>query len=89
MLYQIDAGHAAANLDDLVPRYLAIVPVDPVNEEPFNYKVSDGEEVKGWFANRAKSGDTLQLVPGQGAIWLDNAGEPEKAWYPVPMLSNK
>jgi hypothetical protein len=42
-LYQIQEGKPAAALEDLVPRYLAELPVDPVTGRAFQYRVSQGE----------------------------------------------
>jgi hypothetical protein len=42
-LYQIEEGKPAATLDDLVPRYLAELPVDPFTGRGFQYRVSQGE----------------------------------------------
>jgi hypothetical protein len=42
-LFQIQEGKPAAALDDLVPRYLAELPVDPVTGRAFQYRVSQGE----------------------------------------------
>lgn len=44
-LYQADHGHAPPALDALVPTYLTAVPVDPKDGKPFNYRVSQGEEI--------------------------------------------
>jgi hypothetical protein len=93
MLYQIEEGKAAAKLDDLAPRYLASVPVDPETDEPFAYKVSQGEEIEGFFP-AGKSPRQDRLLPGQGVLWLEayqSVRRPEvrlddqRIWYPVPV----
>src|SRR5438132_553309 len=41
-LYQHQEGKTAARLEDLVPKYLPEVPVDPYSGEAFCYRVSQG-----------------------------------------------
>jgi hypothetical protein len=86
MLYQIEEGKAAAKLEDLVPRYLASVPVDfaaparPPNQL-FGYWVSQGEEIEGDFPT-GQNPRKERLLPGQGVLVDDR-------WYPVPIWSKK
>ena len=41
--YQADNGKPADNLDELVPKYLPSIPIDPYDGEPFRYRLSHGE----------------------------------------------
>jgi len=88
MLYQIEEGKAAEKLEDLAPRYLASVPLDTETGQPFAYKVSQGEEIEGFFLT-GKNPRKERLLPGQGALWLEAPVERERSWYPVPMWSKK
>jgi hypothetical protein len=58
-LYQLDEGQPAKKLDDLVPKYLATLPIDPYSGEPFHYRVSPGEHVL-LLGN---------VRPGQAILW--------------------
>ena len=82
-LYQMDAGHAPAQLDDLVPRYLPEVPLDPVNGEPFDYYVSKGAVVNA----DVPPGDVPEaerLLPGQGVLSFGSAGADNRTFYTNP-----
>ena len=39
-LYEVEQGRPAAKLDDLVPRYLPALPIDPYSGQSFNYRVA-------------------------------------------------
>ena len=41
--YQADHGNAATNLDQLTPKYIGRVPMDPFNQQPFHYKLEAGQ----------------------------------------------
>ena len=58
-LYHVERGQPAAKLADLVPQYLAELPIDPYSGEPFRYRVSVGEQIEGLGA----------VLPGQGVVW--------------------
>ncbi len=58
-LYERSERKPAAKLDDLVPRYLPSLPIDPYSGEPFHYRISAGERIEG--AGVAQ--------PGQGVLW--------------------
>jgi hypothetical protein len=83
ILYQIEEGHAAANLNDLVPRYLSAVPLDPLGNQPFEYRVSTGEEIAGPFFVENETRKE-QLRSGQGLLLSS-----ERLLYPVPVWGKK
>jgi ABC-type transport system involved in multi-copper enzyme maturation permease subunit len=83
--YQADNGKAADNLDELVPKYLPSIPLDPYDDESFRYRLSRGEEI-GWPADTvapamtptlpmggqppaAPAPPTRKIPPGQGILW--------------------
>ena len=37
--YQADHGKPAENLDELVPKYLSSIPLDPYDGKPFHYRL--------------------------------------------------
>jgi hypothetical protein len=57
--YKREEGKPAARLDDLVPKYLPKLPLDPYSGEAFHYRVSAGENI-------VLLGD---VRPGQGVLW--------------------
>jgi hypothetical protein len=44
--FQADNGRAAENLEELVPKYLPSIPLDPYDGEPFRYRLSRGEVIE-------------------------------------------
>ncbi len=70
MLFQAEEGHAAAKLDDLVPRYLPALPLDPWLNEPFDYRVSHGEDL-GYLHTSIDNAENIKLVAGQGFLTID------------------
>jgi ABC-2 family transporter protein len=44
--FQADNGKPAENLDELVPKYLPSIPLDPYDGAPFRYRLSRGEEIE-------------------------------------------
>ena len=70
-LYQIDAGHAAAKLDELVPRDLSKVPLDPASDEPYKVRsIRLVEKSRVTFPAFGEEPKAVQLLPGQGVLWL-------------------
>jgi hypothetical protein len=71
--YQADNGKPAETLDELVPKYLPSLPLDPYDGEPFRYRLSRGEEIEGSFDPNevVKNGATpiRKIPPGQGVLW--------------------
>jgi hypothetical protein len=65
-LYQLQEGKTAQQLEDLVPKYLPKLPVDPYTGQGFHYRISQGEELEfagpGWQRK-------VNVQPGQGIIW--------------------
>lgn len=58
-LHQVEAGKPAEQLDDLVPKYLPQLPVDPYSGQAFRYRLArEGEVVRG---------DNVHV--GQGILW--------------------
>jgi hypothetical protein len=80
--YQADNGKPADNLDELVPKYLPSIPLDPYDGEPFRYRLSQGEEIEwpadsGAILGAGMSGGeapppaphTRKIPAGQGVLW--------------------
>jgi hypothetical protein len=67
-----DNGKPAENLDELVPKYLPSIPLDPYDGEPFRYRLSAGEEIV-WptdaNATTAPASTLRKIPPGQGVLW--------------------
>ena len=64
-LYQVENGKSAAQLDDLVPKYLSQLPVDPYSGQPFGYRIAREDE-----ALPGAPGTAVQTVhAGQGILW--------------------
>jgi hypothetical protein len=59
MLYEIEQRKPADKLEDLVPKYVPAVPVDPYSGQALRYRVSRGEHVEEFGDVRA----------GQGVVW--------------------
>ena len=59
-LYQADNGKPAETLDELVPKYLPSIPLDPFDYygKPFRYRLSRGEEID-WPPDPLLSGSTI------------------------------
>jgi ABC-type transport system involved in multi-copper enzyme maturation permease subunit len=72
--FQADNGKPAENLDELVPKYLPSVPIDPYDGEPFRYRLSRGEEIV--------LPVTRKIPPGQGV--LSSVGEDRIFLVPLP-----
>lgn len=80
-LYQIETGKPAETLDVLVPRFLKAVPLDPFSQQPFHYRLSQGEQIE-W----PEQPNGIREVPaGQGVLWSvgldgqDDGGQKSKA----------
>jgi hypothetical protein len=77
-LFRVETGQPAAKLDDLVPKYLPELPVDPYSGQAFRYRVSPGEHIDGAGNVRA----------GQGIVWstgpdrVDHGGRLHGGWLP-------
>lgn len=67
-LHQLQEGKNAKNLTDLVPRYLAELPVDPYSGKSFQYRISDGERIEK-AAGDIADGPRRLVDPGQGILW--------------------
>ncbi len=67
MLYQAEEGHAAAKLADLVPRFLPTLPLDPWLNEPFDYRLSQGEEIED-ESTPFEEAKKIKLAAGQGFL---------------------
>jgi hypothetical protein len=71
-LYREEIGRPAERLDELVPRYLAAVPADPYDGQPFRYRLSGGETLDWPPASFTNQGPTLvkkEVRPDQGILW--------------------
>jgi hypothetical protein len=65
-LYAAETGKPATSLEELVPRYLPELPVDPFSGRPFGYRVSPGEQIQ---AHPRLDREPLQVQAGQGVLW--------------------
>lgn len=78
-LFQADKGKPPTTLDQLVPNYLPTLPIDPNNGKSFDYRISKGEEINGFFPSGAEV--NIRLAPGQALVWSE--GSLYK--FPVPV----
>jgi hypothetical protein len=67
-LYEMREKKPAEKLDDLVPKYLDSLPVDPYSGQPFHYRISQGERLIGGMGDEA-GGAIVQVHRGQGVLW--------------------
>ncbi|MFO0878309.1 MAG: hypothetical protein U0840_13260 [Gemmataceae bacterium] len=66
--YQVDQGQLPRTLNELVPKYLPAVPLDPGDQQPFRYRISPGEEIE--WPGDAHHPPTKRTIPeGQGILW--------------------
>lgn len=71
-LYRLDQGKPATRLQDLVPRYLDAVPIDPYDGQPFRYRVSTGERIQVMRPTDANEGHlVVPDVPEEGQRWTE------------------
>ena len=58
--YQADNGKPAETLDELIPKYLSSIPIDPFDpqEKPLQYRLSRGEEIE-WPYKSMPSGGSM------------------------------
>src|SRR5262249_19145008 len=65
-LYQLQETKTARKLEEIVPKYLPELPVDPYSGQAFQYRISQGEDL-----DRAVPGgiEKLRVQPGQGILW--------------------
>ncbi len=69
-LYQMENGTRADRLDQLVPRYLAELPLDPFSGNTFGYRVSGEEEIPVFPKTGLPDEDAPLTVPaGHGILW--------------------
>jgi hypothetical protein len=92
--YQADNGKPAENLDELVPKYLSSIPLDPFDPEgkPLRYRLSRGEEIEWPPDPQPPEGAippalTRKIPAGQGILWSvgedkgDNGGHQQTGRY--------
>jgi hypothetical protein len=92
-LFQLEQGKPAQALEDLVPRYLAELPEDPMTGQPFSYRVSQGErypldeaEAPGMPGGGPPADGVFPWAGpegGTGGMWPGGSGQPET---PAPVL---
>lgn len=74
-LFQAETGKPASGLEQLVPKYLAAVPADPFDGQPFRYRLSAGEwivmETLDWQA------DATAIGPGMGGMSVTQGDSPD------------
>jgi len=66
-LYQLREGKTAQNLQDLVPKYLPELPVDPYSGKSYQYRISKGENVE--FVGPWLNAVNQFVQPGHGILW--------------------
>jgi ABC-2 family transporter protein len=81
-LFEVESGAPAQSLDQLVPKYLASVPVDPYSGQPFHYRLSQGEiinagalddrdpSVAGVYVGAAVASSLSQPIGGWNGAWV-------------------
>lgn len=70
LLYQLREDKTPGKLEDLVPKCLPELPIDPYSGVSFGYRVSQGEEIEQFVHNA--QGERLVRVPvalGQAVVW--------------------
>jgi ABC-type transport system involved in multi-copper enzyme maturation permease subunit len=93
--YQADNGKPAETLDQLVPKYLPSIPVDPFDpeEKPLRYRLSRGEEID-WPPDPLPPGGAIPppapvgVIP-PGAAPADVAPPPANLVWPPPPPTRK
>jgi hypothetical protein len=65
-LYQLRERKAAQRLEDLVPKYLPTLPLDPYSGQGFRYRISKGEDVK---VEGPGGPGPVRAQLGQGIVW--------------------
>jgi ABC-type transport system involved in multi-copper enzyme maturation permease subunit len=84
--YQADNGKPAETLEELVPKYLPSIPLDPYGGEPFHYRLSRGEVIVfpvGANTTPPSGGPPPRKIPpGQGV--LSSVGEGRIFLVPLP-----
>jgi len=74
-LYQIEHDRPAEALEELVPKYLPQVPLDPFTGGPFQYRISRGEQVPVSSILAGPGERWRQVAPGQGVLWSQREKE--------------
>ncbi len=72
MSYQLREGKPAARLDDLVPKDIPELPVDPYSGQSFHYRISEGEELAVLQGNMGFPRPRevgAKIGPGEGILW--------------------
>lgn len=69
VLYYRDRGTLPDRLEELTPRYLSAVPIDPFRNAPLLYKISGGETVQGNFLPDQRL-QMKSIDRGDGILWL-------------------
>jgi hypothetical protein len=96
-LYQTENGRPAERLLDLMPKYIAAVPEDPYDGQPFRYRLSSGEELD-WppadFRDSNVAGvkrPVRKVAAGQGILWCvgDNKTDDGGHTQESPQLPGK
>jgi hypothetical protein len=64
-LYQAETGRPAQTLEELTPKIMASLPVDPRTGERFRYRVSKGEELD---VDKPRAGEVRKVPAGQGIL---------------------
>lgn len=76
-------------LDELVPQFLASVPLDPVDQEPLRYRRTDSGRYRIWCVGMDGADDEGQVNPGPGdnpsAILSKPDYQGDRTWQYVPV----
>ena len=80
-LYQAETGKPATSLEELTPKIVEAVPLDPVTRKPIGYRLSKGEDVRIAPLAQDPTAPNIQHAPaGQGIL---TCGEPELPCAPA------
>jgi hypothetical protein len=81
-LYHRKEGRYPETLAELSPKYMAEIPVDPMNGEPLKYRVTEnGPLVYGVGTNHKDDGGKPTQDAWRAQRWLSNAAEREQPQY--------
>ncbi len=72
-LYQAETGKPATSLEELTPKIVEAVPLDPVTRKPIGYRLSKGEDVRIAPLAQDPTAPNIQHAPaGQGILTCGN-----------------
>ncbi|GEM_PF-3672544 len=84
--YQLREGKLAQKLQDLVPKDLPELPVDPYSGKPFQYRISQGEKLEAVQPGGILGRNPIVVPAGHAILWsigpdrTDNGGRKDGRW---------